>query len=204
MSNADNTKVRPAASVRWKAGVAGLLYLLVFIAAPTGAATATPLKMIVNLVADAGVALILYSLLRPVARWLSLLAASFRLIFVAIMALNALNYFGAVAFSQKAHSASTFNTWYEISMAPFGAHCLLIGYLMLRSRLFPRLAGFLMMLAGAGYLTFLWPHLGGHLFFPWIAVPGIVGEGLLTLWLLGIGLNITGGKQRMRPANQVT
>lgn len=34
-----------------------------------------------------------------------------------------------------------------------------------------------MALAGLGYLNFLWPPLGSHLFFPWIVIPGIVGEG---------------------------
>jgi hypothetical protein len=47
-----------------------------------------------------------------------------------------------------------------------------------------------MALAGLGYLTFLWPRLGSHLFFPWIVIPGVIGEGLLTLWLLVIGVNV--------------
>jgi Domain of unknown function (DUF4386) len=76
--------------------LAGLLYLLIFIAAPSGAATATPAKMIVNLACDAGVAFILYDLLKPVNRSLALLALLFRLIFVAVMAVNSLSYFGAV------------------------------------------------------------------------------------------------------------
>jgi hypothetical protein len=53
-----------------------------------------------------------------------------------------------------------------------------------------------MALAGLGYLTFLWPPLGSHLFFPWIAIPGVVGEGLLTLWLLVISVNVQQWKQQ--------
>jgi hypothetical protein len=47
----------------------------------------------------------------------------------------------------------------------------------------------LMLLAGLGYLIFLWPPLGDRLFFPYIVVPGVVGEGSLTLWLLVMGVN---------------
>ena len=47
----------------------------------------------------------------------------------------------------------------------------------------------LMALAGVGYLIFLWPALGDRLFFPYIVVPGVAGEGSLTLWLLVMGVN---------------
>ena len=183
-------------SPRLKAGIAGLLYLIIFIAAPSGAAAATPARMIVTLACDTGVALIFYDLLKPVSRTLTLLAALFRLIFVAVMAVNALSYFGAMALFRSAHSPSAFNTGYEIAMVPFGLHCLLTGYLIFRSTFFPWILGFLMGLAGLGYLTFLWPRLGSHLFFPWIVIPGIAGEGTLTLWLLVIGVNVQRWKQQ--------
>ena len=47
----------------------------------------------------------------------------------------------------------------------------------------------LMVPAGLGYLIFLLPSLGDRLFFPCIVVPGVVGEGSLTLWLLVMGVN---------------
>jgi hypothetical protein len=191
------TKRIAGASPRLEARIAGLLYLLIFIAAPSGAATATPAKMIVNLACDAGVALIVYDLLKPVNRSLSLLAMLFRLIFVAVMAVNSLSYFGAVVpYQSPPHSQAAFNTGYGIAMVPFGLHCLLIGYLIFRSIFLPRILGILMALAGLGYLTFLWPRLGSHLFFPWIVIPGVVGEGLLTLWLLVIGVNVQRWKQQ--------
>jgi len=177
------------ASPRLKARIAGLLYLLIFVAAPSGAATATPAKMIITLACDTGVALILYELLKPVSRNISLLAALFRLIFVAVMAANSLSYFGAVVLFGSAHSSAAFNTGYGIALVPFGVHCLLIGYLIFKSVFLPRILGVLMALAGLGYLTFLWPSLGSHLFFPYIVIPGIVGEGSLTLWLLVMGVN---------------
>ncbi|MGB8031996.1 MAG: DUF4386 domain-containing protein [Terracidiphilus sp.] len=190
MGTVATTKHTGGGSPRLKARIAGLLYLVIFIAAPSGAATATPARMIVTLACDTGVALIFYDLLKPVSRSLSLLAALFRIIFVAVMAVNTLSYFGAVVLFQSARSPSAFNTGYEIAMVPFGLHCLLTGYLLFQSTFFPRFLGVLMALAGLGYLTFLWPPLGSHLFFPWIVIPGIAGEGSLTLWLLVIGVNV--------------
>jgi hypothetical protein len=177
------------ASPRWKARVAGVLYVLIFVFAPSGATTATPAKMIITLACDTGVALIFYYLLKPVNKRLSLLAAFFRLVFVAAMAANSLNYFGLLNLLRGARSAAAFNTGYGIALVPFGIHCLLTGYLIFKSIFLPRILGVLMALAGLGYLTFVWPPLGNHLFFPYIVVPGVVGEGSLTLWLLVIGVN---------------
>jgi hypothetical protein len=146
--------------------------------------------MIVTLVCDTGVALIFYDLLQLVSWRLSVLAALFRLIFVVVMAVNSLSYFGAVVLFQTAHSPSAVNMGYEIAMVPFGLDCLLTGYLIFQSTCFPRILGILMALAGLGNLTFLWPGLGSRLFFPRIVIPGVAGEGLLTLWLLAIGVNL--------------
>jgi len=179
-----------------KARIAGILYLLIFIAAPSGAATATPAKMIITLACDTSVALILYDLLKPAGMRLSLLAAFFRLIFVAVMTVNSLNYFGLLDHFKNAHSAAAFNKGYGIAMVPFGIHCLLIGYLIFNSIFLPRILGILMALAGLAYLIFLWPPLRRHLFFPYILIPGVVGEGSLTLWLLVMGVNVQRWKQQ--------
>jgi hypothetical protein len=176
-------------SPRLWARIAGVLYLLIFIAAPTGAATATPVKMIITLACDTGVALIFYVLLKPVSMRLSVLAAFFRLIFVAVMAVNSLNYFGVLDLFNGARSVTAFNKGYGVALVPFGVHCALIGYLIFKSIFLPRILGVLMALAGLGYLIFLWPPLGRHLFFPYILVPGVAGEGALTLWLLVVGLD---------------
>jgi len=189
MSAAEMTERSADVSPRLKARITGVLYLLIFAAAPSGAATATPAKMIITLACDIGVALILFQLLKPVSRTLSLLAALFRLIFVAVMAANSLNYFGLVDLFKSAHSSAAFNTGYGIALVPFGVHCLLIGRLIFKSIFLPRILGVLIALAGLGYLTFLWPPFGSHLFFPYIVIPGVLGEGSLTLWLIVIGVN---------------
>jgi hypothetical protein len=162
----------------------GLLYLLIFIAAPSGAKTATPLRIVVTLACDVGVALLLYKLLQPVNRVLSFLAAVFRLVYVLVMSVTALNYFGVTHWLQPSRSADAFDAGYGWALVPFGAHCAIVGWLIGRSRFLPRVIGLLMMLAGAAYLMFLAPELASRLFFPWLAIFGVAGEGSLTLWLL--------------------
>jgi len=172
-----------------KARVAGLLYLLIFIVAPSGAITATPWRLITTFTCDVAVAFLLCDLLRPVSKTLSLLAAIFRLIFVVVMGLNSLNFFGLLRLFGNAGSDDTFNLGYGIALIPFGVHCLLTGYLIFRSAFLPRLLGILMATAGLAYSLFLWPSFGLRLFFPYIAIPGVLGEGSLTLWLLIKGVN---------------
>lgn len=170
------------------ARIAGVFYLLIFIVAPSGASTATPLRMIVTMVCDTGVALIFYRLFKPVSRGLSLLGLVFRLIFVAMMTISSLDYFGALNLFHSVHSAHTFNTVYILALAPFGVHCLLIGYLIYKSKFLPRFLGLLMTIAGLAYITFISPTFVHHVS-PYILIPGAIGEGLLTLWLLIAGVN---------------
>jgi hypothetical protein len=178
-----------ASSPRLAARVAGALYVVIFVSAPSGAATATPATMVINLLCDSGVALLFYHLLQPVSGRLAFFAALSRIVFVAVMTLVSLNYFGALPFLPGAHSAASFNQGYGIALIPFGLHCALIGYLIWNSTFLPRILGALMILAGAGYLIFIWPSLGNRLFFPYIVVLGVAGEGALTLWLLIMGVN---------------
>jgi Domain of unknown function (DUF4386) len=166
----------------------GLIYLLIFIVAPSGAQTATPLRMTVTLLCDVCVALLLYTLLRSVNRTVSSLAAAFRLLFVLVMGITALNYFGITHLFQPSRAANAFNAGYGWSLVPFGAHCVLVGWLVWKSKFLPKTLGVLMALAGAAYLMFLSPQTGARLFFPWLAICGVMGEGSLTLWFLFLGI----------------
>jgi hypothetical protein len=176
-------------SARLRARIAGILYVIIFVAAPSGAENATFAKITITMACDIGVALLFYGLLRPVNKNLSLLAAVFRLIFVMVMTVNSLNYFGLLDLFNSAHSAAAFNTVYGIALVPFGVHCIVTGYLIFHSNFLPRTIGILIALAGLGYLTFVWPPLGDYLFVPYIVVPGVVGEGSLALWLVVMGVN---------------
>ena len=73
-------------------------------------------------------------------------------------------------------------------LALFGVYCLLLGYLVYKSTYLPRWLGFLLMFGGLGWLTFAVPSLARALQ-PYNFGPGILAEGVLTLWLLIAGVN---------------
>src|SRR5450755_470337 len=112
------------------------------------------------------VTLLFYSLFKPVNSGLSMLAAFFSLVGCAVGVLT-LFHIGPALIN---------------NLVFFGIYCLLIGYLILRSAFLPRTLGVLMILAGLAWLTFLSPPLVKSLS-PWIFLPGLVGEGSLTVWL---------------------
>ena len=76
----------------------------------------------------------------------------------------------------------------NVSLVFFGVYCLLIGYLILRSTFLPRFVGALMVFAGLGWLTFASPPLVNSLY-PYVLLPGLLGEGCLTVWLLLMGVD---------------
>jgi hypothetical protein len=163
-----------------------------------------------SLACDTAVALLLYDLLKPVSRSLSLLAAFFRLTWVAPMALNSLNHFAPLVLLGGPHYLTAFKPdqlqalayttlrlhaqGYNICLVSFGFTCLLIGYLIYRSTFLPRILGVFMAIAGLCYLTnsfanFLSPAFARPLF-PWILLPALPGEFGLMLWLIVKGVNV--------------
>jgi hypothetical protein len=140
-----------------------------------------------------------YRLFKPVSAIVSLTAALFSLAGCAVSAaglafyaapltiltMNAFPTAEAQALSLLCLrlSAQTSNT----ALVFFGVYCLLIGCLVYRSAFLPRILGILMMIAGIGWLTFLWPPLVKALA-PYNMMPGILGEAALTLWLLAVGV----------------
>ena len=60
--------------------------------------------------------------------------------------------------------------------------------MILRSTFLPRILGGLIIFAGLGWLTNLAPPLANYLY-PYNLLPGLIGEGSLTVWLLVVGLN---------------
>ncbi|PYQ27390.1 MAG: hypothetical protein DMF57_18420 [Acidobacteria bacterium] len=64
-----------------------------------------------------------------------------------------------------------------------------------RSTFLPRALGVLMAFGGLGWLTFLSPALAKVLS-PYNLAPGILGEGVLTLWLLVFGVNAERWKEQ--------
>jgi len=176
------------ASPRFKARIAGVFYLLVFVTG-TLALVLVGGRLVANLIATACyivVILLFYDLFKPVNRKLSLAAAFIGLVGCA---------FGALSSLQLAPFGIN-------PLVFFGVYCLLIGYLIFKSTFLPRTLGALMAIGGLGWLTFVSPPLAEHLS-PYNMAPGIFGEGVLTLWLLVRGVNSRRWKEQAVAAGKL-
>jgi len=181
MSTAVTMERITEASPRLKARIAGVFYLLTFV---TGVIALVSVRgrLAANLIATVcyvGVTLLFYDLFKPVNRSLSLLAAFFGLLGCATAALNIFQV-----------SPIHIN-----SLVFFGCYCLLIGYLIFRSTFLPRILGALMAIAGLCFLTFLSTQLANSQP-PYNLLSGLVGEGLVMLWLLVMGVNVQRWKEQ--------
>jgi hypothetical protein len=155
------------------------------------------------------VTLLLYVLLKPVNKSVSLLAAFFSLVGIAVGSASVLALLGTLSILGGAHYLAAFEAsqlqalaylgvrvhgqGYIISLFFFGFYCLLLGYLIFRSTFLPRTVGILLVLAGLCYLinsfsALVSPPLANVLS-NFILYPGLVGEGGLTLWLIVFGVN---------------
>ena len=161
---------------------------------------------VIVLVADAVVAWALYIFLKPVNKSLSLLAAWFRLLFVAIAGISLLylsfvllllsgaDYLAVFETSQLQSQVMLFLNAHEyginISWVFFGLHILVLGYLIFKASYIPRILGVLLIVASLGYFinsfaSFLssnYANNEANLLV--VAVPAIIAELSLTLWLL--------------------
>jgi hypothetical protein len=79
----------------------------------------------------------------------------------------------------------------------FGVYCLLTGFLIFRSTFLPPFLGILMAIGGLGWLTFLSRALA-HRLSPYNMLPGVLGEGVLTVWLVVVGLNAERWRERAK------
>jgi len=219
------------ASPRFKARMAGIFYVLTSLTAVFGevfvlgklvvhgdaAATANNILAhqsffrlgfaaeLVSVALSIVLTALFYDLLRPVNRSLSLLAAFFHLVGLAVMAFGSLLQLAPVvvlgggqylivfrveqlqslAYMFLQLSAQAFDAFIVF----FGFYCVLIGYLIFRSTFLPRIVGVLMVFAGLGYLTLLSKPLADYLS-PYNLAPAALGETSLMLWLIVVGLNV--------------
>ena len=87
-------------------------------------------------------------------------------------------------------SLRVYNASFSLSFVIFGLFDVAIGFLIYRSTFLPRAIGMLMMLAGAGWLTFLWPPLALRLM-PVVYPLGAVAELVLMAWLITKGVELS-------------
>jgi hypothetical protein len=88
-----------------------------------------------------------------------------------------------------------------LSWAFYGIDELASGFLFFRSGFLPRVLGVLLGISGLcyfthGFLSFLAPSLDARLY-PYILFPCLPGEGLSSLWLATVGLNVAKWRGRM-------
>lgn len=219
-----------ASSPRFKARMAGVFQLLEAVTAAFGevivpgklvvsgnaAATAANIlgheqlfwlgfaSSLVGVACHIGWALLMFELLKPVNRSLSLLATFVILVGCAIQALTSLLYLAPLVVLTGGSSASAFTTAqlqelalvflrlntaaFNIDLVFFGLWCVLTGYLIFRSTFLPRILGVLLAISGLGWMTYLHPPLANYLW-TYIAAASALGEIPLELWLIVMGLN---------------
>ena len=145
-----------------------------------------------------------YELLKPVSKSISLVAAVLGLTGCTIKSFSRVFYLGPLFVLHGAPYLGIFSREQlqalallllnvndhgaAMAMAFFGFHSLLTGYLIIRSAFLPRLLGLLGVIAGAGWLTFLYPPLGMQLFL-YLAPFGLIVAIAVIVWLLVFGVN---------------
>jgi hypothetical protein len=234
-------------SVQRTARIAGILYLIITVAAifahfyvpsniiVSGDAAATANNIttsetlfrvggvgseLVALLSEVILSIVLYVLLKPVNKTLSMLAAVSRLVMTTIHGLNLLNYFFAILLLSGAGYLSAFNTeqlhglvmlfldahsiGFTIGIAFLTLHVFILGYLILKSGYFPKVLGILFIAAGVGYLvdSFALLLFSGYETTPTvIAIVIAVSEIAFPLWLLIKGVNKDHYQERVTSAN---
>ncbi len=160
-----------------------------------------------------------YDLLKPAGRSVSLLAALLgfagcviktfsRVFFIApLIVLGGAHYLSVFSAEQLQALALLFlkvnDRGAAIALVFFGFYALLTGYLIIKSTFLPRILGVVSVVAGLGWLTFLYTPLGYRLF-PYVAAFGLLGALALIVWLLLFGVNEQRWKQQASGAGVTT
>jgi hypothetical protein len=228
--------------VKKQARVSGILYLIIFVVAPfpfivgraglvvPGDAITTANNILASkslfrlgmaaetivFLVEIVLAALLFVLLRPVNKPLSLAAAFSRVGEAVVQAVNLLTsalvllllgdtgYLSVFNFDQLSSLSMLFldvNAFVILVWGfLFGLHLLLLGYLVYKSEFWPRILGILLLLAGVGYLL----QSFGHILLPQfddilsvaVVVLAVPGELAFALWLLVKGVNVGKWEQR--------
>jgi hypothetical protein len=162
-------------SPRLIARIAGAIYVLVFVTGIFSLFVISGIGVAAGSLAGLlyiAVTVLFYFIFKPVSGRLSLLAAIISLMGIIV---------GPMSRMLSALSVTS-------PLVFFGFYCLLISYLIFKSTFLPRVLSALMLFAGLGWLVFLSPRFAISLS-PYVFLPGIIGEGALTVWLLVKGVN---------------
>ena len=175
------------------------------------------LSFIIMVIFDLVVAWALYLFLKPINKYLSLLAAWFRLVNCAIFGAALFNLISGLniateveyltAIEISIHEAqimillNAFNYTWLIGLIFFGIHLFFIGYIIVRSVNIPKWLGILLIIASTGYLidsfaNLLLPVYDNYkqIFQMIVFVPGVIGEFSFCVWLIFKGSKIPESK----------
>lgn len=176
---------------------------------------------LVILLSEVVLSVLLYALLKPVSKTLSLVAMASRLAMTTIHAINVLNNVIVLLLVSGAGYITVFSPdqlhalvmlfldaykhGFNIGIIFLPLHCFVLGYLMYQSGYFPRVLGVLFVIAGLGYLldsfalVLLANHTTGAVYF---ALPIVVAEIAFPLWLLFKGVNAEQWEQPARESDR--
>ena len=168
---------------------------------------------LIVLLSEVILAVLLYVLLKPVNKTLSLVAAVSRLIMTTIHSFNLINYFFVLIIMGGAGFLSGFDAGqlnslamlfleahsfgFTIGIAFLVIHVFVLGYLIYKSGYFPKIIGILFIIAGLGYLidSFSLLLIPSYTTTPiYIVIPIAIAELVFPVWLLIKGVNKEGWK----------
>jgi len=164
---------------------------------------------LINFVCGLPCVLIIYFLFKRVNKFLLQLALIFVVIQTAIIAVNLLNQISPLLILSNNTYLKTFQpnqlaalsqlslniqgVGYGIGLVFFGFYCLLVGYVIFKSKMVPKFLGILYIISGLGYLINSFIMLLSKGFanpvFTYVAIPIFIGELSFCLWLLIKGVD---------------
>ncbi len=175
---------------------------------------------LIVLLSEVILSIVLFVLLKPVSKVLSMLAAVSRLVMTTVHAFNLINYFFVAILLGGSSYLAVFNAdqinalvmlfldahsfGFTIGIAFLVIHVIILGYLIIKSGYFPKVLGYLFLAAGLGYLI---DSFGLLLFASYETTPTViaivisVSELIFPLWLLIKGVNKDRFQERLTSAN---
>lgn len=177
------------------------------IAESEGLFRAGMLAFLAVFVLDVAIAWALYLLFRRQRPEMSLLTAWFRLVYTVLLGVALIFFFLVLEFvggrssldafdlaqreAQVGLLLDAFNFAWLIGLVAFGIHVVLLGYLVLSTRVAPRALGIVLVVAGVAYIldTTANALLAGYddyanAFLAMVAIPAVIAELWFTFWLL--------------------
>lgn len=176
------------------------------------------LSFLVVFAVDVIVAWALYVLFKKVDENVSLVTAWFRIVYTVFLGVAVIFFYQAIQLlsgseflsvfdagqleAQALLAVEAFNSTWLVGLLVFGVHLILLGWLVVKSSA-PRVLGYVLMVAGLAYVADTVAHTVladyvdyENVFLLIVAVPSVIAEGWMGLWLL-----VKGGKKELSVAS---